>query len=223
MIAVFAIAVVLLANGLPAPRQGVLGLDDLPQYLEALQQLPTVHAPAPSFEEIWHSESAWRGRSIVVQGTVARRFDAPADGQFPATIELWIVDAEQNPWCLVAPRPVEPATNAIPRIGQRCRFGGTFLRLVNYESEGGTRRAPLVVGPQPPTFQSSALERAGPNHVFTQRELDWAIGVGALVVVGCVLALLRSRRPHAARLPTESDPEFLDGGIDPPADERRSG
>jgi hypothetical protein len=176
-------------------------LPDLTAYLEALEQRPKSEAQTLRYGELLEAKSDPRGRRVVLEGQVHRRFRLAAEGGFPALVQIWLLDRDKNPWCVVYPQPTADAGTTFD--GRRVRFDGTYLTRVAYDSTSGARWAPLVVGPAPPTIATSSW--AGPNPT------DVGIGVGAAAVVAAVLAMVHMRRPPRRPASVEPDPSFIDG------------
>jgi hypothetical protein len=92
------------------------------------------------------------------------------------------------------------------------RFEGVFLRSIRYQGGDSARLAPLVVGDRPPSVTAAASKPAptgaGAKHGAWGNfsGLDWALGLGAAVVVVAVLARHHLRRP--SRRPLRLDSEF---------------
>jgi hypothetical protein len=188
------------------PRGIVLG--DLPTYLEALQQRPAAPGERVSFRAAWEREEAYRGRCVLVEGRAARMFEAGSSGRFPAVVEVWIVDEGGYPWCVVFPREAVPGEWDRWR-GSRVRFEGTFLKLVDYESGDGRRRAPVVAGPAGPQVLGSG--RGGATGAAGEPwRWDLIVGVVAGLFVVLLLVGLRMRRMPELEMGPAGDVEFVD-------------
>jgi hypothetical protein len=192
----------------PRPRRtedGPLSLADLPDYLAALSA-PAGPAESVGFRDLWEHPDTYRDRRVRVEGEVARRFQQPPVGRFPALVEVWLLTPENNPYCLVYPAGQE---NGKVDNGVRVRFEGAFLKRVRYRGGDGDRLAPLIVGAGPPV----EIAAKGPSDVSWPERiwLDGAVGLSAATLVLIVIGLGHLRRPPRRREPVGPPPSFVDG------------
>src|SRR5262249_34499652 len=148
----------------------------------ALQALPPGEVIPVGFRDLWDRATSYRGRAVRVEGRVGRRFRQPAVGRFPPLTELWLTSPQGDPIDLAFATPGPGRDSAEP--GDRVRFEGTFLRLVRYAGADGTRLAPLIVGPRPPTRLERGPRATGsawPDRAGSA--LDWAFGLAVAAVV----------------------------------------
>jgi hypothetical protein len=138
-----------------------LNLGDLPAYRKALDGQPTANdgqagdPPAQvGFRELWDHCDTYLGRRVAVTGRVERIFRQAAVGSFPALAEVWITSQAGDPFCVVFAQP-----QRMLDAGRSVRFTGTFLKMVSYTASDGTRLAPLIVGPQPPLYESNPSDK----------------------------------------------------------------
>jgi hypothetical protein len=165
-----------------------VGPADYPEIARLLRE-PVGEAPAATgFEALWREPEAYRGRPVRVEGVARRAFRQPAAGAFPALVELWLTDAAGNPLGVMFPdRGV--ATPA----GAPVAFAGRLLRLVDYQGGADARRAPLIVGPGPPTMKKAG----GGGRDRTEWLVAAALGAFVLLVLG--VQHLRRPRPLPQR------------------------
>lgn len=193
-----------------AQDTGFVGPGDWAAYREALAETGGEPARSVGFSELWSDPEAYQGQRIHVEGRASRRFRQPAQGEFPALTELWIVDGAGNPFCLVFP------TGDHGDLSETVGFNGTFLRHVRYQGSDGDRLAPLIVGPSPPEALApsrSAVEFAALPDAST---LEVWIAVLLALVVITILGVQHLKRRAAARPAyTGPDPEFLAPGSEP--------
>lgn len=180
-----------------------LSLADLPAYAAALKDAGSDRPTPVTFRELWSEPKSHRGRKIEVSGRVARVFRAPAQGELPPRIEIW-VDQGENLLCVVVPDRVPP--DGLVRPGRVVAISGTFLGSVRYSGGDVERLAPLIVGPGP----VRSLDDAASSRVPTNWSAPtwYAVAVGS-ILVGGLLAWRHSRRPCGPRPAAEDDVEFL--------------
>ena len=193
---------------------GKLALTDLAAYRAALGGRPGGPAEPVTFRQLWDHPDRFQGRRVRVVGKVARRFRQGAFGTFPPLVETWAVSPTGDPFCLVAPAGTSPGDDPSP--GASVRFEGVFLRQVRYPGGDADRLAPLVVGDRPPLVTAPAPAAPGDflgGGANGRRWFDWALGLGAAVLVALVLARRHFERPVRRSRPTgrEPPPEFVDG------------
>jgi hypothetical protein len=140
-----------------------LNLADLPGYRAALDGKPAAGsteaggAPkAVSFRDLWNQPDTFLGHRVIVTGRVERIFRQAAVGNFPPLAEVWITAPAGDPFCVVFAQP-----NLAPEVGRSVRFTGTFLKVVSYAASDGKRLAPLIVGDQPPVYESDEPHKNG--------------------------------------------------------------
>jgi hypothetical protein len=188
-----------------------LSYADLPRYRAALTGRPPSPEVRVGFHSLWQEPAAFRDRPIIVEGRVEKRYHQAATGEFPATTQLWIVEPQGNPFCTVFPA----ASQGDPSPGQTVRFVGTFLELIRYHGSGADRRAPLIVGPEPP----SVIE----TKVAFDRPLDWAVGAVTGIFVALILLSRHMRRPRPHYPAIGPPPEFVSsedvGATEPDGDD----
>ncbi|HWE40447.1 MAG TPA: hypothetical protein VG406_28120 [Isosphaeraceae bacterium] len=197
-----------------------ISLPEIPAYKAALEADPAATAVAVAFRDLWQRPEEFRGRRVRVEGTVTRRFRAPASGRLPPRVEVWITAASGDLICLVHP---DVRAGPEPAAGTSVRFAGTFLKRVSYQGGDVARLAPLIVGPGAPVAIDSGPVGAGRQGRAT---LDWA--VGAVLAAGVLLFLGRQHLGRPAPRRADRDlgarPEFLDdrpgGGPGGDGDER---
>jgi hypothetical protein len=181
-----------------------LSLADLEAYRIALSAKSDSAAPTVSFRELWDRPEEYVGRTVSVEGRVARMFRQPSFGEFPPLVEAWVVSPSGDPFCLVFPH-LEGRPN--PGVGTYIRFSGTFLKRIKYEGGDVARLAPLIVGPRAPETPTSPLEVWGNGWSST----DWMLAVGAALVAGLILAGRHFNRPIGDSRSHEPPPSFVDG------------
>jgi hypothetical protein len=168
-----------------------VSIADYSEYRAALADVSRGPAPPVSFHDLWNAPDHYRGGRVEVVGRVARRFRQPAVGEFPALAEVWIVDDPGNPTCLVFPAGDDAATAP----GRNVRFTGTFLRLIRYDAQDSARLAPLIVGAGAPLVDEIEI-----SPTMSSGSVDWAVGLGLLVLVLVILGAqhlrARPRRRH---------------------------
>ena len=184
-----------------------VGIADLESYRAALSTPPDPSAKSVTFRELWEHPEAHNGRSVKVEGRVARLFRQPRVGEFPPLVEAWIVVESGDPFCLVFPRS-EGAP--ILDIGSRVAFTGTFLRKIRYQGADAARLAPLIVGPDSPSMATGQVELSSRSW----STIDWGMGVLAAGFVGMILFRRHFSRPLAPPMVLGPPPIFLDGGSD---------
>jgi hypothetical protein len=210
----------------PGPPAGSdLALADLAPYRSALDGKPGGPAVPVAFRDLWNRPHQYQGQRVRVEGRVVRRFRQGAFATFPPLVEAWAVSPAGDPFCLVFPDPAAGARGSTVDLagpGASVRFEGVFLRQVRYPGGDAARRAPLVVGDRAPTVTTTAPRpaaeppqgRAGSGAWGGFSRFDWALGLGAALVAGWVLAFQHLRRPPRRPHPFESDleppPEFVD-------------
>jgi hypothetical protein len=195
--AVVASLMVVMGAAVGEAQEPALSYADLPRYRAALRGRPSSPAVRADFRSLWQEPGTFRDRPIIVEGRVEKRYHSAAAGDFPATTQLWIVDAHGNPFCTVF-----PATgNEVVPLGKTVRFIGTFLELIRYHGSEAVRRAPLIVGPQSP----SVIE----NNVTFDRSLDWAVGGIAGMFVALILLSRHMRQPRRNYPAIGPPPEFV--------------
>ena len=206
---------------LPAVRagaeDGTVSIADYPALRAALADEPRGAASPVEFKNLWQEPDRYRGQRVEITGRVERRFRQPAVGTFPALAEVWIVDEQGNPSCLVF-----PAHGDTSQPGKDVRFTGTFLRLIRFRGGGdGERMAPLIVGPAAPVPITGKMAGGEPAVVGAW---DRAVGLGLLVLVVVILGAqhLRLRRP---RRPESGPPPsfFAPNGGSPPGEGEAGG
>jgi len=213
-------------RGAALPAGSDLALADLAAYRAALDGKPAGAATAVTFRALWEHPETYQGRRVRVEGRVARRFRQGAFGTFPPLVEAWAVTPAGDPFCLVFADPSPgvdgPAAAPAPVPGASVGFEGVFLRQIRYPGSDTARLAPLIVGDRPPTVTAAAAPEPGPapgpdrarvgpaTGVWGRfSRLDWALGIGAAVVVVWVLVFQHLRRPPRRLL-------RLEGQVDPP-------
>jgi hypothetical protein len=181
-----------------------LSLADLEAYRVALASKPDSTARSVSFRDLWDRPEDYAGRTVAVEGRVARTFRQPRFGEFPPLVEAWVVSPPGDPFCLVFPQPEgRPALG----VGAFVRFSGTFLKRIKYQGGDVDRLAPLIVGPRAPDAPLSAPVTAWKEW----SSADWMMAVGALLVVSLVLLTRHFSRPAVDSRPIEPPPSFVDG------------
>ena len=193
-----------------------LSLADLESYRLALSSKPDSSARLVGFRDLWDHPEAHTGRTIRIEGRMARLFRQPRVGEFPPLIEAWVVSPAGDPFCLIFPREAGRST---PAVGAEVGFSGTFLRRVKYHGGDADRLAPLIVGPTAPSTSSPAPEVVGRSWSST----DWMMAVGALSVVAAVLASRHLGRPDPMPTSYDPPPTFVDGGRETESDEDEEG
>jgi hypothetical protein len=181
-----------------------INLADLEAYRAALSAKPGDPGPTVGFRELWDRPEAHVGRTVSVEGRVARLFRQPKVGEFPPLVEAWVVSPSGDPFCLVFPQAGRHAT---PDLGASVRFSGTFLKRIKYQGGDSARLAPLIVGPEAPSTSPARTEVEGPGWSTP----DWMMAVGAFLVVGLILARRHLFRPALPPRRDEPPPSFLDG------------
>jgi hypothetical protein len=185
-----------------------LGLADLEAYRVALASKPDGSAPLVGFRDLWDRPGDYAGRSVAVEGQIARTFRQAKFGDFPPLVEAWVVSPAGDPFCLVFPND---GTRPTPGIGASVRFSGTFLRRIEYQGGDVPRVAPLIVGPVAPVVPDSSRDGWGEGWSST----DWWMMAGASVVVASILAARHLSRPSSISRPLEPPPAFVDGKPEP--------
>jgi hypothetical protein len=157
VVAIAAPPAVAAGQGPPDAGDQGFGLADLPAEHAALAGKATIdgpHAADPprpvSFRDLWDHPDDWRGRRVVVRGTVARVFRQGPVGSFPALVEAWLSTRGGDLSCAVFPRPASGPGDRPLEVGREVDFTGTFLRPIRYAAADQPRLAPLVVGDRPP-------------------------------------------------------------------------
>jgi len=202
-------------------KEQAFGLADVPAEHAALAGKATVDGPhaadpprAVSFRDLWDHPDDWRGRRVVVRGTVARVFRQGAVGSFPPLVEGWLSTPAGDLLCVVFPRlgpgdrPIEP--------GHKVAFTGTFLRPIRYAAADQPRLAPLIVGDRPPApvkgapgegSDAAALRSIGASPVPDSRPppaadswsaAGWAFGLILGLGAAAALAWQHLRKPFPA-------------------------
>jgi hypothetical protein len=202
-------ATLLLIAGLVAASRAVaedspLGLADLEAYRVALASKPVGSAPMVRFRDLWDRPGDHAGKSVSVEGRVARTFRQPGFGEFPPLVEAWILSPAGDPFCLVFP---QTEATPIPEIGSPVRFSGTFLKRIKYQGGDVPRLAPLIVGPVAPSTSYSSPETVRDGWSST----DWMMALGASLVVALILAGRHLSRPAPISRAIEPPPAFVDG------------
>lgn len=180
-----------------------LSLADLPAYAAVLENAGSYRPTPVTFRELWSEPKSYRGRIVEISGRVARVFRAPAQGELPSRIEVWVNQGE-NLLCVVVPDRV--LGKELVRPGQFVAISGTFFGSVRYSGGDVERLAPLIVGPGPVRLVNAATS----SHDRTNWSVwTWSwIATGALFVGGG-LAWAHSRRPSGPRPVTDGGVEFL--------------
>jgi hypothetical protein len=193
-----------------APRS----VPEIPAYRAALEADPAAPAVAVAFRDLWERPDEFRGRRVRVEGTVTRRFRAPASGRLPARVEVWITVPSGDLICLVHP---DVRGGAEPVAGTPVRFAGTFLKRISYQGGDQARLAPLIVGPKGPVALETGPVGAGG---WDRVRLDWTVGAVLAAAVLLILGRQHLGRPAPRRLDRDPRPEFLDDrpGIAPGGD-----
>jgi hypothetical protein len=205
----------------PPQAGSELALSDLAPYRAALDGKPGGPAQAVTFRALWEHPEHYQGQRVRVEGRVQRRFRQEAFGTFPPLVESWVVSPAGDPFCLVFPDPLARPADDPSAPGALVVFEGVFLRQVRYRGGDAPRLAPLIVGDRTPTVTSAAPPKPNPGGLDAGRiaesgfsTVEWALGIGAAVVVIVFLVLQYLRRPprRALRLETrvEPPPEFVD-------------
>ena len=208
------LGIVALAMGVAlAQESGPIGPADYPELARLLRESLPEQIEVVPFEDLWQDPNGGSGRAVRVSGVARRVFRQPAVGEFPALAEVWITDEAGNPMGLMFPdRPRRDY------VGQRVAFQGRVLRMVEYRGGSEIRRAPLIVGPEPPN-----MTLAGPiEPAESERWVsEWVLGGLLLVFVILVLGMQHARRPRRPSRPpgprprfeasTESEPGAADG------------
>ena len=201
-------------------NDGALTLSDLVPYRAALEGKTGDKKPAVAvtFRALWDHPERYQGQRVRVEGRVARRFRQEAFGTFPPLIEAWAVSPSGDPFCLVFPAPAGNVDEA--QAGALVRFEGTYLRRLRYQGGDVARLAPLIVGARPPIVTSPAPPKGRGRSVEPGSSFvgwgptEWALGLGAAVVVALVLAhrhlQARTRRPLEINREIERPPEFVE-------------
>lgn len=189
---IFALAI-LLCGAVDLPDE------DLAAYASALKPNAVSAAVEARFLDLWERPDAFRGRSVRVEGRVARQFFAPASGDLPARTELWLEVENHNLICAVFPGTANAATKA----GARVAFEGVSLGKLDYESGDVRRVAPLIVGPNRPRLLEA---RAARSSLFSS--FDWILGLACLGIVASILVRAMAKRPRPIRPETNSVVEF---------------
>ncbi len=173
--------------------EGYIGPADFADYRDALVAPPGDDVASVSFRELWTEPDTFRGRFVRVAGRASRRFRQPPRGEFPPLTELWIVDDEGNPFCLLY-----PSIEDRDALAGDVDFRGTFLRLIRYRGADAERLAPLIVGPGRP--QPRARPGKGEGTALPDlSSLDgWIAGFLAVAVIA-ILGLQHLRRRPAYR------------------------
>jgi hypothetical protein len=217
LIAILSCSTYAVADDMESPDR--LSLADLVAYRAALTGKPTaddarVSDPAVGvvFKDLWNRPESFRGRRVIVEGRVQRIFRQGPVGDFPALAEIWIAARAGDPFCLVVPQETVTTSGflnknsvssrtevrQLPELGLIVRFTGTFLRMVGYSAGDGSRRAPLIVGDQPPVSVQDGASAEGPKS-FTANSARstwsgiWLLGLALAVLLAATLALCRSR------------------------------
>jgi hypothetical protein len=200
---IIAVTTVLVAEGHPWASVGddnietiaQLTLADLAAYRMALSGKATADAAESTdlpvsvgFKDLWEHSEHFRGRRVVVEGRVSRIFRQGPIGQFPPLAELWVGSSAGDPFCLVVPQSIETSPSAastgggkrseaqvaIPEMGTRIRFTGTFLKMVRYVAGDVARSAPLLVGNQLQVLARETGQLSGQHSA--RRSLSSAVG-----------------------------------------------
>jgi hypothetical protein len=199
-----------------------LSLADLVAYRAALTGKPTAEDARASdpavwavFKDLWNRPKSFRGRRVIVEGRVQRIFRQGPVGDFPALAEIWIASPVGDPFCLVVPQETVTASGflnknsvsgrtgakQLPEPGLMVRFTGTFLRMVGYSAGDRSRRAPLIIGDQPPvSVQDGATVEEPKSFAASNLRSDrvmwsgsWLLGLLVAMLLAAALALCRSR------------------------------
>lgn len=199
-----------------------LSLADLVAYRAALTGKPTADDARVSdpvvrvvFKDLWNRPETFRGRRVIVEGRIQRIFRQGPVGDFPALAEIWIASPAGDPFCLVVPQETVTASGSLnkstvsaqtgvkqlPELGLMVRFTGTFLRTVGYSAGDGSRRAPLIIGDQPPVSahdgasaeEPKSFAANNPRSDWMARSGIWLLGLALAVLLAATLALCRSR------------------------------
>ncbi|MDB5350899.1 MAG: hypothetical protein JWN86_2146 [Planctomycetota bacterium] len=188
-----------------APVEIGLSLADLPMYKAALDGRDDSPPVAVQFRDLWGRPAAYRGHRVRVEGRIVRRFQAPASGELPARVELWLATPADDVICAVFPQSVQGGDGF--REKSTVAMEGTSLGLVRYQGGDVARLAPLIVGCGEP----SPAPVAGPKSSSAGwRETDWMIAAVAAVVVAMLLARAHLRRPVRPRIDLGPPLEFED-------------
>jgi hypothetical protein len=219
-IAILSCSTCAVADDIESPDR--LSLADLVAYRAALTGKPTaddarVSDPAVRvvFKDLWNRPESFRGRRVIVEGRVQRIFRQGPVGDFPALAEIWIASPVGDPFCLVVPQEIVTASSflsksavsaqagvrQLPKLGLMVRFTGTFLRMVGYSAGDGSRRAPLIIGDQPPVSVQDSASADGPKSFTTNNTRgdwmtwsgSWLLGLLLAVTLAATVVLCRSR------------------------------
>lgn len=179
-----------------------VSLADLPAYAAALKTTNGDRPAQVTFRELWSEPKSYRGRTVEVSGRVARIFRAPAQGELPPRIELWIAQGT-NLLCVVLPD--RSRDGELVREGGFVSISGTSLGVTRYSGGDVERLAPLIVGPGPARLVNDATSSREPTNWTTS---VWSLAViGSLIVAG-FLARAHSRRPSGPRPISDDGVEF---------------
>jgi hypothetical protein len=201
----------------PDASDQAFGLPDLPAEHAALAGKATVDGPRAadpprpaSFRDLWDHPDDWRGRRVVVRGTVERIFRQGAVGSFPALVEAWLGTPRGDLLCVVFPRQ---GSDRPLEAGRTVDFTGTFLRPIRYAAADQPRLAPLIVGDRPPEpvkkipdegSAEAALRSIGASPVPDSRPLPaagWILGLFLGLAAAAVLAWQHVRGPSRVEYP----------------------
>jgi hypothetical protein len=220
LIAIVSCSTYAVADDMESPDR--LSLADMVAYRAALKGKPTaddarVSDPAVRvvFKDLWNRPESFRGRRVIVEGRVQRIFRQGPVGDFPALAEIWIAAPAGDPFCLVVPQETVKASGflnksavsaragvrQLPELGLVVRFTGTFLRMVGYSAGDGSRRAPLIIGDQPPVSVQDGASAEEPKSFAANNPRSnsimgsgvWLLGLALAVLLAATLALCRSR------------------------------
>lgn len=194
------LAIVLLAQ---TSGIGGVSLADIPAYAAALKNANRERPTPVTFRELWSKPDSYRGRIVEISGRVARIFRAPAQGELPPRVEVWI-DQDGNLICVVVPDRVPADEHLQP--GRFVAISGTFLGTVRYSGGDVERLAPWIVGSGSARSVRQATSAQDPT-TWPASAWIW-VAIGSLAVGG-FLAWAHSRRPGGPRPDTQDDVEFL--------------
>ncbi len=201
---IFPLLILVATLGPVAVEDSPLSLADLEAYRVALRSQGDPSAPLVQFRDLWNHPATYAGKSVRVEGRVARIFRQPRLGEFPPMVETWVVSTVGDPFCLVF---ADETGAKSPEIGQKVTFSGQFIRLIQYRGGDTSRVVPLIVGPAPPANPPGNPTRSD----WSWTSIDWIMGVGATAVVLAILAGRHLSRPVARSPRRDSYPVFIDG------------
>ena len=188
-----------------SPIEDGLSLIDLPAYKAALDGRDESKSVPVTFRELWERPKDYRGRRVRVEGRIVRHFQAPASGELPPRVELWLATANNDVMCVVFPEPGR--SEQFPE-NLSVAMEGTSLGLVRYSGGEVARYAPLIVGCRVPSRITN--DSTAPRAMGWQRT-DWFLAALALVIAAMLLARAHLRRPARPRIEIGPPIEFEDG------------